>query len=211
MNLRLAALRSKLPSFSRQTMHHRIHRCGQSWCMGWVVAWMVCAAALGLTTPATATVSGTLMADTYTVTDGGHTYAVLDVYVTGSNQGDLISCSVTGTSTHPVIFATSAATGAGLTRDGSSGKITGGIITGDIFVQSGGSSWLPVNNDGKPWDSFVALGNRTQGSVITITNRASTVKDYSSASSWIAGGDFTQLTVANANFINNGTSSGWYT
>ncbi len=158
---------------------------------------------------ASATVSTTLVADTYLVTDNGHTYSVLDVYVTGTHLGDVVS-SVTGlngTAGHPVIFATSLATGTGLTRD-ADGRITAGTITNDVFVQAGNSSWLPTYaGAGDAWDSFVTVGARKQ--VASVTNRAGVKKVYD-ASTILGGIDFSQLGVANARYVNNGGGSGWY-
>jgi fibronectin type 3 domain-containing protein len=163
--------------------------------------------------PAAATVSSTLVADTYNVIDGGRTYAVLDVYVTGTSLGDVMGGSVTGlaggANPHAVIFATSGATGADLTRD-SAGRLTAGTITGDLFVQSGGSGWLPTNTDGKGWDSFIAVGNRGQGTMAKVTNRASVLKDQGLAANMSAASGFSQMTVANSNYIDNGLSSGWF-
>ena len=175
-----------------------------------VLAWLPIAC---LSMPAAATVSSTLVADTYNVIDGGRTYAVLDVYVTGTSLGDVMGGSVTGlaggANTHAVIFATSGATGTGLTRD-SAGRLTAGTITGDLFVQSGGSNWLPTNTDGKGWDSFIAAGNRGQGTMAKVTNRASVLKDQGLAANMSAASGFSQMTVANSSYIDNGTSSGWF-
>ena len=166
-------------------------------------------AVLGDVREAQGTVSSTLVADTYNVVDGARTYAVLDVYVVGNHVADAIGGSVLGVGTHSVIFATSAATGTGLVRD-SAGKLTAGTITNDIFVQSSGSSWLPTNEDGKGWDSFIAVGNRSQAGAASVTNRAGTVKNQGLAANMTAASGFTQMNVPNSNFINNGTTGGWY-
>ncbi|NBV65139.1 MAG: hypothetical protein EBR71_11895, partial [Planctomycetes bacterium] len=105
------------------------------------------------------------------------------------------------------VFATSSATG--VTRD-SSGKVTAGAVTGDIFVHSGGSGWLPTNNDGKAWDSFIAVGNRGQGTAAKVTNRAGTMKDQGLAASMTAASGFSQMSVAGSSFIDSGTTGGWY-
>jgi len=157
-----------------------------------------------LSTTSLATVSTTLVADTYVVKDGSRFYSVLDIYAKGNNAGDLMGCSVLGAGTHAVVFATSSATG--VTRD-ASGKVTAGAVTGDIFVQSGGSGWLPTNNDGKAWDSFIALGNRGQGAAAKVTNRGGRVVD---AADMTAASGFSQMRVAGSNFIDSGTTSGWY-
>jgi len=166
--------------------------------------------AVAFASSAFATVSSTLVADTYIVKDGAGAaakfYAVLDIYAKGNHLGDVMG-GILGASGHDVVFATSSAQG--VTRDATSGKVTGGTITSDIFVQSGGSGWHPTNTDGKAWDSFIANGNRRQGD--SITNRAGAVKNLGEAASWTAASGFSQMGVANSNFINNGSTSGWFT
>jgi len=173
--------------------------------------YLVAASAIGIAASAFATVSTTLVADTYIVKEGsGATakfYSVLDIYAKGNNAGDLLGGSVLGAGTHGVVFATSSATG--VTRD-SSGKVTAGAVTGDIFVHSGGSGWLPTNNDGKSWDSFIAMGNRGQGNDAKVTNRAGVLKDQGIAANTTAASGFSQMTVAGSNFIDSGTTGGWY-
>jgi len=173
--------------------------------------YLVAASAIGIAASAFATVSSTLVADTYIVKEGSGAsakfYSVLDIYAKGNNVGDLMGGSVLGAGTHGVVFATSQATG--VTRD-AAGKVTAGAVTGDIFVHSGGSGWLPSNNDGKSWDSFIAMGNRGQGNDAKVTNRASTLKDQGLAANTTGASGFTQLSVANSSFIDSGTTGGWY-
>jgi len=169
--------------------------------------YLVAASAIGIAASAFATVSTTLVADTYVVTDGAKMYSVLDIYAKGNNAGDLMGGSVLGAGTHGVVFATSQATG--VTRD-AAGKVTAGAVTGDIFVHSGGSGWLPTNTDGKGWDSFIAAGNRGQGTAAKVTNRAATVKDQGLAANMTAASGFSQMSVANSSFIDSGTLGGWY-
>ena len=164
-------------------------------------------AVLGGVREAQGTVSTTLVADAYLVTDGVKTYSVLDIYAKGNNVGDLMGGSVLGVGTHGVVLATSSA--AGVTRD-AAGKVTAGAVTGDIFVQSDGSGWLPTNNSGSAWDSFIAVGNRGQGTAAKVTNRAATVKDQGLAANMTAASGFSQMSVAGSNFIDSGTTSGWY-
>ena len=128
-------------------------------------------------------------------------------FIEENNAGDAIGASVLGAGTHGVVFATSQATG--VTRD-ASGKVTAGAVTGDIFVQGDGSGWLPTNNSGSAWDSFIAVGNRGQGTAARVTNRASTVKDQGLASNMTAASGFSQMSVAGSNFIDSGTTSGWF-
>jgi hypothetical protein len=165
-------------------------------------------AATALTSSALATVSSTLVADTYIVKDGvgasARFYAVLDVYAKGNHPGDVMG-GILGLSEHSVVFATNKAQG--VTRD-NSGRVTAGSISSDIFVQSGGSSWNPNNADGKAWDSFVANGNRVQNA--SVVNRAGVTMNLGDAAKWWTFG-FSQMDVANSNFINNGSQSGWFT
>ena len=173
--------------------------------------YLVAASAIGIAASAFATVSSTLVADTYIVKEGSGAsakfYSVLDIYAKGTNAGDLIGGSVLGAGTHGVVFATSQATG--VTRD-ASGKVTAGAVTGDIFVQGDGSGWLPTNNSGSAWDSFIAVGNRGQGYAAKVTNRASTLKDQGLAANMTAGSGFSQMSVAGSSFIDSGTTGGWY-
>ena len=170
--------------------------------------------AVALASNVFATVSSTLVADTYIVKDGSGAsakfYSVLDIYVKGSHVGDVVAgvSGLNGTSGHSVVFATSSATGTGLTRDGS-GKITAGTITSDIFVQAGSSSWNPnYTGSGSQWDSFIAGGNRKQNA--TVTNRAGTLVNMAGGS-WMTSTTFGggQMNTANSNFIENGGGSGW--
>ena len=158
-----------------------------------------------------ATVSTTLVADTYIVKEGSGAaakfYSVLDIYAKGNNAGDLMGASVLGAGTHGVVFATSQATG--VTRD-ASGKVTAGAVTGDIFVQGDGSGWLPTNNSGSAWDSFIAVGNRGQGTAAKVTNRAGVLKDQGQAFNMTGGSGFSQMSVAGSSFIDSGTTGGWY-
>jgi hypothetical protein len=174
-----------------------------------VVAVAGAIAVLGGVRGAQGTVSSTLVADAYLVTDGAKTYSVLDIYAKGNHVGDRMGGSVLGAGTHGVVFATSSATGFGLNRDGS-GKIIAGTITNDIFVHSGGTGWLPTGNDVKYWDSFIAVGNRGQGVDAKVTNRAGVVKDQGQAANMTAASGFSQMSVAGSSFIDSGTTSGWF-
>ncbi len=173
--------------------------------------YLVAVSAIGIAASAFATVSTTLVADTYIVKEGSGAsarfYSVLDIYAKGTNVGDLMGGSVLGAGTHGVVFATSQATG--VTRD-ASGKVTAGAVTGDIFVQGDGSGWLPTNNSGSAWDSFIAVGNRGQGTAAKVTNRAGVLKDQGLAANMTAASGFSQMSVAGSSFIDSGTTGGWY-
>ena len=165
--------------------------------------------AMSMTCGAYATVSTTLVADRYLVTDGDKTYSVLDVYVKGNHPGDVMSWvgGLNGTAGHDVIFATSKAQG--VTRDGTTGKITGGTITSDVFVQAGNSSWNPTYAGPEAWDSFIACGNRKQNA--KVTNRGGALIDLK-YSNWGTATTFGggQMNTANSNYIDKGGGSGWY-
>jgi hypothetical protein len=104
--------------------------------------------------PAVATITPTtLFGDSYIVQEGSgasaRSYSVLDVYIKGSSSADIIS-SVFGVTAYP-------------------SSVT--MNQGDAFVQSNGgsnSAWLPTNDDGKAWDSYVTCGARVQGSDTTL-------------------------------------------
>jgi len=93
---------------------------------------------------------GTLFGDSYIVTEGVKTYAVMDVYLKCSSSTDIIS-STFGVTAYPSSYT---------------------LNNGKEFKQSANqavaASWLPVNNDGSVWDSFVTTGCRVQGSDTTL-------------------------------------------
>ena len=105
---------------------------------------------LALTSASYATITPTtLFGDSYIVKEGAGAsarfYSVLDVYIKGTSQADIIS------STFGVSAYTSAYT----------------MNQGDAFVQSNGdgsnNSWKPSAGTAA-WDSFVTCGNRDQAS-----------------------------------------------
>jgi hypothetical protein len=107
--------------------------------------------ALALSASAFATVTpGTLFGDSYIVKDGSGAsakfYSVMDVYIRCSSSADIISST----------FGVTAYQSAYTQNQGKS------------FMQSANqavaASWLPVNDDGKGWDSYVTTGCRVQGS-----------------------------------------------
>ena len=92
---------------------------------------------------------GTLFGDSYIVTDGARTFSVMDVYIKGSSSSDIIS-STFGVTAYPSSYS---------------------LNNGKSFQQSNGtaaSSWLPTNDDGSAWDSYVTCGARVQGSDNTL-------------------------------------------
>ncbi len=105
------------------------------------------AATVVLSASAFATVTpGTLFGDSYIVTDTVRTYAVMDVYIKCSSSADIISSTF------------------GVTAYNSSYSLNNGKEFKQSANQASASSWLPVNNDGSAWDSFVTTGCRVQGS-----------------------------------------------
>jgi len=109
--------------------------------------------ALVLSASAFATVTpGTLFGDSYIVTDGVKSYAVMDVYLKCSSSADIISSTF------------------GVTAYQSSYTLNNGKEFKQSANQASASSWLPVNNDGSVWDSFVTTGCRVQGSDTTLAS-----------------------------------------
>ena len=109
------------------------------------------AATAVLSASAFATVTpGTLFGDSYIVKDGSGAsakfYSVMDVYIKCSSSADIIS-STFGVTAYQSAYTQN---------------------QGKAFMQSANeavaASWLPVNNDGKGWDSYVTTGCRVQGS-----------------------------------------------
>ncbi len=109
------------------------------------------AATVVLSASAFATVTpGTLFGDSYIVKDGegasAKFYSVMDVYIKCSSAADIIS-STFGVTAYQSVYTQN---------------------QGKSFMQSGAnqaaSSWLPINDDGKGWDSYVTTGCRVQGS-----------------------------------------------
>ena len=108
-------------------------------------------ATVALSASAFATVTpGTLFGDSYIVKDGegasAKFYSVMDVYIKCSSSADIIS-STFGVTAYQSAYTQN---------------------QGKAFMQSANeavaASWLPVNNDGKGWDSYVTTGCRVQGS-----------------------------------------------
>ena len=115
------------------------------------------AATAVLSASAFATVTpGTLFGDSYIVKDGAGAsarfYSVMDVYIRCSSSADIIS-STFGVTAYQSAYTQN---------------------QGKAFMQSGAnqaaSSWLPVNDDGKSWDSYVTTGCRVQGSGTTLAS-----------------------------------------
>jgi len=113
---------------------------------GWALAAACVAAIHGTGLEANATINyGAVYGDSYIVREDGRLYSVLDVYLKCSSSSDIISS----------VFGVTAC-------------VSSFTVSGDkLFQHSNGTTtaaWLPTNNDGKAWDSFVTCGCRVQGS-----------------------------------------------
>ena len=115
------------------------------------------AATAVLSASAFATVTpGTLFGDSYIVKDGSGAsakfYSVMDVYIKCSSSADIIS-STFGVTAYQSAYTQN---------------------QGKAFMQSANqavaASWLPVNDDGKGWDSYVTTGCRVQGSSTSLAS-----------------------------------------
>lgn len=146
----------------------------------------VAALSVGLmATAAVATVTHTkLFGDSYIVTDGSKTYSVLDVYIECGNSADILS-SVFGVSAYVATFT---------------------MNQGEAFQQSNGtaaSSWLPNNNDGRAWDSYVTCGARVQGSDISLAGGKAGFLSLQLDTNW-SGSSSGEL------IVGQGAGAGWY-
>jgi hypothetical protein len=137
-----------------------------------------------LATPAFATVSNTLVADSYIVNYGSgsaaRAYSVMDVYIQCSSSADIVS-SVFGVTAWNSSYA---------------------LNNGKTFQHSNNSSWMHATSGAwTPWDSFVTTGAREQN--------VSSPKAYSAG--LMTDQNFVNGGVANAGTI-QGTNggAGWY-
>ena len=142
--------------------------------------------ALALSASAFATVTpGTLFGDSYIVTEGAKTYSVLDVYIKCSSAADIISST----------FGTSAF------------KSSYTLNNGKEFKQSANqavaSSWLPVNDDGSAWDSFVTTGCRVQGSNTTLASGQAGFLGMQLDTNWASSSNGGQI-------VGSAGGAGWY-
>ena len=146
--------------------------------------------ALALSASAFATVTpGTLFGDSYIVKDGSGAsakfYSVLDVYIKCSSSADIISST----------FGTSAYQSAYTQNQGKS------------FMQSGAnqatSSWLPINDDGKSWDSFVTTGCRVQGSNTSLASGQAGFLGMQLDTNWSSASNGGQI-------VGTAGGAGWY-
>ncbi len=137
---------------------------------------------------ASATVSSTLVADTYIVSvDQGAAvrhYAVLDVYIKGNHLGDSVG-AISGLSNHPLVIATSEATG--ISRHADTGKYVSGAITGDIFAHCdawpwSSNCWRANEPECAAWDSFITYGARTR--CASIVNRCGSDRSICLPETW---------------------------
>lgn len=142
-------------------------------------------ASLALSASAFATVTpGSLFGDSYVVQDGARTYSVIDVYIRCTSSADIVSS----------VF--------GVTAYGSSYTLN----NGKTFQQSNGtasSAWLPTNDDGKAWDSYVTNGARVQGSDSTLAGGKAGFLGVQIDTNWAASSNGGQIVGQNG-------GAGWF-
>jgi len=148
------------------------------------------AATVALSASAFATVTpGTLFGDSYIVKDGSGAsakfYSVMDVYIRCSSSADIISST----------FGVTAYQSAYTQNQGKS------------FMQSGAnqaaSSWLPINDDGKSWDSFVTTGCRVQGSNTSLASGQAGFLGMQLDTNWSSASNGGQI-------VGTAGGAGWY-
>ena len=139
---------------------------------------------IALATPAFATVSNTLVADSYIRQSGSGSnarfYSVMDVYIQCSNSADIVS-SVFGVSAWNSSYT---------------------LNNGKTFQHSNNSSWMHATTGGwASWDSFVTTGAREQN--------VSSPKAYSAG--LMTDTNFVNGGVANAGtIVGSSGGAGWY-
>jgi len=144
------------------------------------------AATVALSASAFATVTpGTLFGDSYIVTDGPKTYSVMDVYLKCSSSADIISSTF------------------GVTAYQSSYTLNNGKEFKQSANQASASSWLPVNNDGSVWDSFVTTGCRVQGSDTTLASGQAGFLGMQLDTNWAS-------TSTGGRIVGQAGGAGWY-
>ena len=144
------------------------------------------AATVVLSASAFATVTpGTLFGDSYIVTDTVRTYAVMDVYIKCSSSADIISSTF------------------GVTAYNSSYSLNNGKEFKQSANQASASSWLPVNNDGSVWDSFVTTGCRVQGSDTTLASGQAGFLGMQLDTNWAS-------TSTGGQIVGSAGGAGWY-
>ena len=153
--------------------------------------------ALALSASAFATVTpGTLFGDSYIVTaivpDGStfsgtttRTYSVMDVYLKCSSSADIISSTF------------------GVTAYQSSYTLNNGKEFKQSVNQAVAASWLPVNNDGSVWDSFVTTGCRVQGSDTTLASGQAGFLGMQLDTNWAS-------TSTGGRIVGQAGGAGWY-
>jgi len=144
------------------------------------------AATVALSASAFATVTpGTLFGDSYIVTDGPKTYSVMDVYLKCSSSADIISSTF------------------GVTAYQSSYTLNNGKEFKQSANQASASSWLPVNNDGSVWDSFVTTGCRVQGPGNTLASGEAGFLGLQLDTNWAS-------TSTGGRIVGQAGGAGWY-
>jgi len=112
-------------------------------------------------------------------------YSVMDVYIKCSSSADIISST----------FGVTAYQSAYTQNQGKS------------FMQSGAnqatSSWLPINDDGKGWDSYVTTGCRVQGSNTSLASGQAGFLGMQLDTNWSSASNGGQI-------VGTAGGAGWY-
>ncbi len=148
-----------------------------------VAATVVSASAFATVTP------GTLFGDSYIVKDGegasAKFYSVMDVYIKCSSSADIIS-STFGVTAYQSAYTQN---------------------QGKAFMQSANqavaASWLPVNDDGKGWDSYVTTGCRVQGSNTSLAGGQAGFLGMQLDTNWASSSNGGQI-------VGSAGGAGWY-
>jgi len=127
---------------------------------------------------------GTLFGDSYIVTEGVKTYAVMDVYIKCSSSADIIS-STFGVSAYP----------SAITQNKNK------CFQHDCAVCTT-ACWLPTNGSAT-WDSFVTTGCRVQGSGTTLASGQAGFLDLQLDTNWVT-------TSTCCNILGQFGGAGWY-
>lgn len=151
---------------------------------------------LALASSAFATVTpSSVFGDSYIVTEGSGAsarfFSVMDVYIKTSTTKDIIS-STFGVSAYVSSYTQN---------------------QGQAFVQSVGgvattsgaatSTWLPNNDDGKSWDSYVTNGARVQGSDSTLAGGKAGFLGMQLDTNW-------STSSSGAQIVGSAGGAGWY-
>ena len=137
----------------------------------------------------------TLYGDSYIIKEGSGAearfFSVLDVYLKCTTSKDIIS-STFGVSGYVSSYTQNQ--GADFVQS------VGGVAT---TSGAASSTWLPTNNDGKGWDSFVTNGCRVQGSDTTLAGGQAGFLGMQLDTNWAAAS-------TGARIVGQNGGAGWY-